>query len=216
VLSNPESPMAQKITLATVKRFIKQHGAALQISTHSRFDGMTDGISNCADRSFHPVKAPEFQGKPFRAAPGQPDHYLGIAGAWFVFQSRDYFSAYNEGGMVGIQVSNCCGRFVLAVTHAELRSNWRAQLGATAEEALAQIAELATHPAKQPRIEPPAAPQFKVAIVDADKAGLINGPFWVVVLKDGKVCASTTGIQGPTGAAGVARNYCDAYRAVMA
>lgn len=124
--------MSPKITLATVKRFIKQHGAALQISTHSRFDGMTDGISNCADRSFHPVKPPEFQGKPFRAAPGQPDHYLGIAGAWFVFQSRDYFSAYNEGGMVGIQVSNCCGRFVLAVTQEALYSNWRPMFTAQA------------------------------------------------------------------------------------
>ena len=56
----------------------------------------------------------------------------------------------------------------------------------------------------------------KVVIVDCEKAGLINGPFWVVVVKDGKVIASTSGIQGPTGAAGVARNYCGAYRAVLA
>lgn len=54
-----------------------------------------------------------------------------------------------------------------------------------------------------------------VKVIDADKAGLINGPYWVVVLKAGKVIASTTGIQGPTGAAGVARNYCGAYQAVL-
>lgn len=117
--------MAKKITLATVKRFIKKHGAALQISTHSRFSGMTDGVESCADRAFHPVKAPDNFGKPFVPVPGQPDHYLGIAGAWFVFESRDHFSAYNEGGLVGIQVSNCCGRFVLAVTEAALSSEWR-------------------------------------------------------------------------------------------
>ena len=52
---------------------------------------------------------------------------------------------------------------------------------------------------------------FKIAIIDAEKAGLINGPFWVVVVKDGKVCASTSGIRGPTGANGVARNYGFAY-----
>jgi hypothetical protein len=124
--------MSPKITLATVKRFIKKHGAALQICKHSSFDGMTDGISMNPDRNFYPVKAPDFQGKPFRAAPGQPDHYLGIAGAWFVFQSRDYFRPYNEGGMVGIEVSNCCGRFILAVTPEALSSEWRHVLQAQA------------------------------------------------------------------------------------
>lgn len=56
-----------------------------------------------------------------------------------------------------------------------------------------------------------AAPVFKVAIIDCEKAGLINGPFWVMVLKDGKPVASTSGIRGPTGANGVARNYGFAY-----
>jgi hypothetical protein len=54
-------------------------------------------------------------------------------------------------------------------------------------------------------------PTFEVVVIDCDKAGLIGGPFQVVVLKDGKVCASHSGIQGPTGAAGVAQNFRRAY-----
>jgi hypothetical protein len=56
-----------------------------------------------------------------------------------------------------------------------------------------------------------AAPIFQVAIIDCDKAGIIGGPFKVIVLKDGRQIASTSGIQGPTGANGVARNYGFAY-----
>jgi hypothetical protein len=55
------------------------------------------------------------------------------------------------------------------------------------------------------------APIFQVAIIDCDKAGIIGGPFKVIVLKDGRQIASTSGIQGPTGAAGVARNYRSTY-----
>lgn len=110
--------MSKKITLATVKRFIKAHGPALQIATLSRFSGMTDGVESCADRGFSPVTTPIVCDKPFRPAAGEPDHYLGIAGAWFVFQSRDHFSEYDEGGFVGIKVVNCCGSFILAVPKA--------------------------------------------------------------------------------------------------
>ena len=56
------------------------------------------------------------------------------------------------------------------------------------------------------------ADMTKVVIVDCEKAGLIGGPFAVWVVKDGKRIASTSGIQGPTGANGVARNYGFAYR----
>ena len=43
------------------------------------------------------------------------ENTLGVAGAWFVGGSRDYFREYSEGGFKGYEVSNCCGRFVLAV-----------------------------------------------------------------------------------------------------
>ncbi|HVJ25029.1 MAG TPA: hypothetical protein VM756_13960 [Burkholderiales bacterium] len=137
-----------KITLATVKRFIKAHGANLQIATLSRFDGMIDCVSSCADTTFHPVKAPDLQGKPFVPVAGSPDHYLGIAGAWFVYGSRDHFSEYNEGGMIGIEVSNCCGRFVLAVPAAP--ASWPTTKQEDAEARLASAIGKAFDLAMQP------------------------------------------------------------------
>lgn len=186
--------MPKKITLTTVKSFVRKNREQLQIMKLSQFDGMIDAVSNCENPAFHPASAPDTTNKAFKSLGRDP--YMGMAGAWFVYGSRDHFRDYNENGMVGIEVSNCCGRFVLAIPEAP-----------PAAEPSPLLDQLVA------KIE---APVFKVAIVDAEKAGLINGPFWVVVLKDGKVVSSTTGIQGPTGAAGVARNYCSAYRAVMA
>lgn len=55
-------------------------------------------------------------------------------------------------------------------------------------------------------------PSFQVKVVDCEKAGLIGGPFMVVVIdEDDKMVASTSGIQGPTGAEGVAQDYRSAY-----
>jgi hypothetical protein len=102
-MNTATAPAAKKITLATVKTFIRTNKARLQISTQSAFNGMTDGVESCADRSFSPVQEASFANQ------------LGIAGAWFVFGSRDYFSRYEDNGMVGIRVYNCCGSFVLAV-----------------------------------------------------------------------------------------------------
>lgn len=56
-----------------------------------------------------------------------------------------------------------------------------------------------------------AAPVFQVVIIDCEKAGLLGGPFSVVVFKDGHRIASHSGIQGPTGAEGVAQNFRSAY-----
>lgn len=143
--------MSKKITLATVKRFIKAHGAELQIATLSHFDGMIDCVSACEDTSFSKVKAPPEN--------RNTEHCLGIAGAWFVFQSRDYFREYDEQGFVGIEVSNSCGRFVLAVPKAA--------------DPLAQIAETVTHPAKQPRIVKQQIPLAMKPVNDSMPGGLV-------------------------------------------
>ena len=95
-----------KTTKATIKSFIKKNADNLYINVKSSFDGMTD----CC----------ESQNNGFQKA--QPDsdgfynqHTLGITGAWFVGQSRDYFYPYNQNGFKGYEVSNCCGHFILAV-----------------------------------------------------------------------------------------------------
>ena len=91
-----------KITRATFKKFIKQPN--LLISQHSSFDGMVDGVMPSLDKSFKPVIA-----RPYC------NMTLGINGVWLVGSSRDFFTHYEENGIVGIEVSNCCGRFIVGV-----------------------------------------------------------------------------------------------------
>jgi hypothetical protein len=43
------------------------------------------------------------------------DGNMGICGAWFVRGSRDWFTSFDDGLHVGYEVSNCCGRFILAI-----------------------------------------------------------------------------------------------------
>jgi len=93
-----------KITLTTVKSFIKKNNGALWINVKSKFSGMTDGC--------------ESQHGGFQTAEMTDEyrqHRHGVAGAWFVGSSRDYFTAYDADGFTGIEVYNCCGKFILAI-----------------------------------------------------------------------------------------------------
>ena len=95
----------KKITRTTVKSFIRKAGDKLKImSTHS-FDGMQDCIAATGNWTFFTAKQ----------ATNADQHNLGVEGAHFVGHGRDYFRPYNADGMVGIEVSNCCGRFTLAI-----------------------------------------------------------------------------------------------------
>lgn len=98
--------ITKKITLSTVKSFIKNNRDNLFINVKSSFDGMTD----CCESQYDGfVKVLNDKDKFFHS------NSLGIAGAWFVGSSRDYFSPYEALGMKGISVSNSCGHFVLAI-----------------------------------------------------------------------------------------------------
>ena len=66
---------------------------------------MTDGIEPASDKSFKPVTITD----------EHYEHTLGISGVWLVGSSRDFFSPYDENGIVGIDVSNCCGHFIIGV-----------------------------------------------------------------------------------------------------
>jgi len=92
-----------KITLATVKSFIRKNEGNLLINVKSSFDGMTD----CCEPVSGGFQKAE---KDHDCA----DHSLGIQGAWFVKSSRDYFKPYSDNEFQGIEVSNCCGHFILA------------------------------------------------------------------------------------------------------
>ena len=94
-----------KITLATIKSFLRKNSGKVYLACLSEFDGMIDGVRPCEDKTFFLATTPE-----------RVDSYnLGINGAWFVGGSRDYFYLYEENGMKGYKVSNCCGSFILAV-----------------------------------------------------------------------------------------------------
>jgi hypothetical protein len=97
----------KKITLATVKKFIRDNAGKLYISTGSTFDGMVDCVMPCADKGFTLAQTPD-EGQ-------NHSNKLGVQGAWFVFGSRDSFSAFEADGFTGIKVYNCCGSFRLAV-----------------------------------------------------------------------------------------------------
>ena len=97
-----------KITLTTVKSFIRKNGGKLYINQKSTFDGMVDGVRSIANADFSPALTVPARANGF-------DNQQGIQGAWFVGGSRDYFSPYDDGKFTGFSVSNCCGQFILAI-----------------------------------------------------------------------------------------------------
>jgi hypothetical protein len=97
-----------KPTVATLKAFVKKNRASLLIKVVSDFDGMEDGVRQTGATKFLPAQAGR-----------EPSHYaehtLGINGVWLVGRSRDYVSAFSEGGLTGYEVTNSCGSFIVAV-----------------------------------------------------------------------------------------------------
>ena len=94
-----------KITLATIKSFIRKN-SNLYIKNTSNFEGMYDCVMPNQNAQFELAQAP--------AENQNYKNCLGIAGAWFVFQSNDYFSVYDDGIYKGYHVYNCCGSFTIA------------------------------------------------------------------------------------------------------
>lgn len=100
--------MTKKITRATFKSFVNKNRDNLFILNKSDFDGMQDCVSACENRI------------PRKAEPKPDSGYcsentLGINGIWLVLDSRDWFNPYEDATFKGIEVSNCCGNFIVAV-----------------------------------------------------------------------------------------------------
>lgn len=93
-----------KTTKSTIKSFIRKNINDLFINVKSSYDGMIDGCS-CYNDGFTKAVIDNANER----------NTLGIAGAWFVNSSRDYFQVYNENGFTGYSVSNCCGHFIIAI-----------------------------------------------------------------------------------------------------
>lgn len=93
----------KKITLATIKSFIKNNQGNLFIQVKSDFDGMTDCVQSVKG-DFVPVTGYNPDDK----------NTLGLNGAWFVGSSRDYFSPYCDATYEGYHIYNCCGSWNIA------------------------------------------------------------------------------------------------------
>lgn len=96
----------KKITLSTVKSFVRKNSDSLLINIDSHFDGMQDCVAS-VNSGFKTAQKDE--------RIWNLSNTLGISGAWFVGSSRDYFTPFENENMVGIAVSNCCGSFTLAI-----------------------------------------------------------------------------------------------------
>ena len=94
----------KKITLATLKSFIRKAGDNLHVMRKSRFDGMQDMVVAC--------KTPFEKA---RTADISCERNCGVEGVWVVRGGRNLFEEYNQDGFFGIEVYNCCGSFVVAV-----------------------------------------------------------------------------------------------------
>ena len=93
-----------KITRATLKSFVKKNREKLYINVKSDFDGCVDG---CVDKKggFHLALEDGTLGYNY--------HTLNIQGVWLT--GRDYFCKFEDGCFKGIEVSNSCGCFILAI-----------------------------------------------------------------------------------------------------
>lgn len=106
----------KKITLSTIKSFIKHNKGYLHISNRSDFDGRIDCVTESNDTGFRRAKY-LVEDLPNTEGLTDTDAYyrLGISGAWFVRESRDHFTAWEDENWIGYEIYNCCGCFILAV-----------------------------------------------------------------------------------------------------
>jgi hypothetical protein len=95
--------MTKRITLATIKSFIKKNSDNLYLKKINAFDGMCDGISDRGAHGFTQVAV----------NPEGNKNRLGIEGAWFT-SSGNLFTEFDDGVFKGYDVYNCCGNFVIA------------------------------------------------------------------------------------------------------
>ena len=119
---NSATNTTKKITLATVKSFIKRNLSDLHQQTLSRFDGMVDGVRRNENAAVRPANTEKFN--------PADESQMGIPGVWFVRDSRDYFTVINTPEWFGYEVYNCCGSWqILVPAKSQAASRERVRLG---------------------------------------------------------------------------------------
>jgi hypothetical protein len=94
----------KKVTLSTIKSFLKKNEGQILIKVDSKFDSMTDCVERVNDGF---TFAKKHNGV-------NSNYTLGLDGAWFVGSSRDYFKVYEDEKFQGFYIYNCCGSFTIA------------------------------------------------------------------------------------------------------
>jgi hypothetical protein len=105
MLNKIKEETSKKITLRTLKSFVKNNRSRLQILVSSTFDSSVDGVRQTDARAFEPVAATAYDERTT----------LGIDGIWLVGGSRNWFEAFNSETHSGFTVINCCGKFTVAI-----------------------------------------------------------------------------------------------------
>ena len=94
----------KKITAATVKSFINKNKDKLFINIVSDFDPMCDGVKNLENNNFKKATLCNYD-----------ENSQGVAGLWLVGRSRDYFNRYEKDNLIGYEVYNSCGNWIVAI-----------------------------------------------------------------------------------------------------
>jgi hypothetical protein len=108
----------KKITVATVKSFIKKNRSRLMVEVKSSFDGMQDMVTRCEGgfREATPRTYWSQDARGYVAVSEDCKYSLGILGVYFVGGSRDSCSRFETETLVGFEVSNCCGTWKVAIS----------------------------------------------------------------------------------------------------
>lgn len=100
--------MSKKITLATIKSFLRKNEGSLFVSHGYSFDGMTDCYQPSRDKSIKTLEG---------SFDKDAKSTLGFTDLWFVGGSRDNFypKEIEANGVkyAGFEVYNCCASFTI-------------------------------------------------------------------------------------------------------
>jgi len=104
----------KKITVATVKSFIRKNRSNLLINVKSSFDSMQDMVTESRNKDFFPARARTYYKDQQEVEVSQDDkHTLGVSGVWFT--GRDMCERFETETHIGFEVYNCCGTWRVAI-----------------------------------------------------------------------------------------------------
>lgn len=96
-----------KVTLATLKSFLKKNDGKIYVYNKSRFDGMCDGVRDIHDAQW--ILSPYKYNSEKRNSFGHT-HLIHC-----VDSGGNLVTPYSKDGFIGFEVYNCCGCFVVAI-----------------------------------------------------------------------------------------------------